>query len=142
MEYVMVPVPQEHAAAVAQFLQWGIVKFPPGPWDRETTERFLAGLDDRPRAVLLAVAQAAVDGDVIPIGRAAEAGGCSEHEVLGVMMELNDAVSAAGGPTFFLATAVIEGSTETGLPSWSLNMLSDIARPFVEAAGRTPDRLE
>lgn len=131
----MVPVPEEHAAAVAQFLQWNVVKMPSlGQWDQVTIAAFLADLDERSRMLLLVAAQASVDVSVLTVPDAAEAVGCSQHEALGIMMELNDAVRVAGGPPFVLATAELESAGETGPRGWSLNMIGDVAQPFLDAA--------
>ena len=46
MEYVMVPVPEEHAEAVMNFLRWNIGKPPPIPFDEASIARMYDRADD------------------------------------------------------------------------------------------------
>ena len=135
MEYVMVPVPEEHAEAVNRYLQK--VVQPPAPtdgWDRDAIARFWSALDEPARSLLLLVADASVRGVVLTVQSAAEAAGCSANEVLWMTVALNDAVLAAGGPWFLLAA--MPSPAETGQRSWSLKMGAlTVARAVVELAG-------
>jgi hypothetical protein len=136
MEYVMVPVPEEHVAEVAQYLQWSTAKLPSDVWDPDAISSFLQGLDQQARLLLLRAAECAEEVTVLTIPDAAEAAGCSEREILGLMMELNARIGAAGGPPFALATAVIDGTTEIGPRAWTLNMPGAVAELFLDAAVR------
>ena len=141
MEYVMVPVPSELVAEVQQFLQWNTGKLPPDFWGRAEIVEFLNGLDAKALKLVLHAGVAADEVVVLSIHDAAEAAGCSDREVLGLMVELNDAVRAQGGPPFFLATALRHGATGGGPQAWTLNMPGAVAE-VVLAAARELELLE
>ncbi len=134
MEYVMVPVPEEYVAEVAQYLQWNTGEVPPDLWELDSVIRFLDGLDEQARTLLLHAAKCADDIVVLPVTEAAKVLGRSERETLGTLIELNDAARVAGGPLFVLATAVLHETTETGPKAWSVNMPGPLARLLVEAS--------
>ena len=133
MEYVMVPVPEEHAEAVTRYLQKVAQTARPdgrlGPGCHRAVLRRRS--TNRRRSLLLLVADASVRGVVLTVQSAAEAAGCSSNEVLGMTVALNDAVLAAGGPWFLLAA--MPSPAETGQRSWSLKMGAlTVARAVVE----------
>ena len=59
MDYVMVPVPEEHAEEVLTFLHWNVAAPVSQPeWDPASVGRIFRAADDPTRALLVAVAQA------------------------------------------------------------------------------------
>jgi hypothetical protein len=136
MEYVMVPVPEEHLAEVNQFLKWGLVTLPTiEGWDQDAIARFLGELEEPSRSFLLLVAKASAEFTVLTIQDAGEASGRSVHEVLGMVVTLNEAIRAAGGPPIALAIDAQVDSPELGPSGWSLNMVAEVAAAFLDAVG-------
>jgi len=136
MEYVMVPVPEELTARVDQYLRWNVGSLPPDFWPQDAIGVFLDSLDEQARSLLLSVSEAADQVVVLTVHAAAEATGCSDREALGIMMELNDAARIAGGTPFILATAVVDGTTDTGPSAWSINTTGELGRLFLDASSR------
>ncbi len=134
MEYVMVPVPEEFVAQVTQYLHWNTGSLPPDFWPPDAIARMLARFDDEASRFVMYVAHSAEDVVINSVSDVAAATGCSEREVLGLIAELNDAVRTSCGLPFAIATAVREGSTETGPKSWTVNMPGDIAKLILNAA--------
>lgn len=134
MEYVMVPVPEEFVAQVTQYLHWNTGSLPPDFWPPDAIARMLEQLDDEASRFLMHVAHSAHDVVVLSVPDAAAATRCSEREVLGLIVELNDAVRVSCGLPFAIATAVREGEPASGPQSWTVNMPGDIAKALVEAA--------
>ncbi len=139
MEYVMVPVPEEFVAEVTQYLQWNTGSIPPDLWDEEGIVRFVDGLDEQARTLLLHAATCASEIVVLPVHDAAVVAGCTDREVVGLVVELNEAVRAVGGPPFVIATALLHEATPTGPDSWSVNMPSPIAELVLDAVGHSHD---
>jgi hypothetical protein len=133
VEYVPVPVPEELVESVDHFLRWGVIARP-DVWDTDATSAFLADLESLARDFILLVAEAERDGRILKIRDAAQTMGCSNREVLGMIIEVNEAVRAANGPPFFMAPESREPGDE--MASWSVNLPHDIANVVLEAAGR------
>jgi hypothetical protein len=131
MEYVMVPVPEEHVAEVEKFLQLNTMKTASKVLDHDTAARLLGGLEEHARAFLLQAAEAADERVAFTVGDAAEAAGCTEREVLGLTVELNNAFSDAGGPQLTVVP-MLHGARQ-------LIMARDVAELFLAAAGREND---
>jgi hypothetical protein len=136
MQYIMVPVPEEHAAAVAHYLQWNVGQVGYDGWEPDEVVAFLRALPDASRALLLKVAAAADEVVTLSVIEGAQVAGCSEYEVLGLMMELNEAIGLAGGPPFSVATEVRPDATESGPRSWTLKMPGSVATMFLDGATR------
>ena len=132
----MVPVPEEHLAEVLAYLRWGFSGMPSEGWDLDAIAQLLRDARRAGRRLLLHTADAAERGVILTIADAATAAGCSEREVLGMLIELNEAVRSAGGPLIVLATAMLHDTTETGPNVWSINMPRDVALFMLNAAGR------
>jgi hypothetical protein len=134
-EYVMVPVPEDLVPRVEQFLQWNVTQVggPALPWGEDEYVRFLTSLDQPCRALLVAVAQAAHAALPFSLRDASVAAACSEREVLGIVVELNDSVRRGGGPPFVMLTTADEsdGSSQ----DWPINMPDSIAVMILTAAG-------
>lgn len=134
MEYVMVPVPEEFVAQVTQYLHWNTGSLPPDAWPPDAIARLLGDLDEAARRVLLYVAKSAEEVVVVSVHDAAETAGCSDRELLGLIVELNDAVRLSCGLPFAMATSVREGASGTGPQTWAVNMPGDIAKLLLDAA--------
>ncbi len=154
MEYVQVPIPEEHVAGVLQFVQtlryahFSAQTLSPGEWDQTAMARLLRDLDGRARTLLLRAADVAAaaekaragdDVEVLTIRNAARELGCTEREVLGLIVELNDVVRRDAGPPFALVTGDVDGSPGMGAFSWPITMAGDTARFLLAAAGDLPD---
>lgn len=68
MSYVMVPVPEEHAAAVMRYVRWGGAKAPEADWDETSVHRLLALLDANVRNLLVCAAEAVLDAGPLTAG--------------------------------------------------------------------------
>jgi hypothetical protein len=133
MEYVMVPVPDNLVTEVEQFMQM-IARSPAGQTlEPDAAAKLLNDLDEPARKLLLQVAKAADEFLPITMHDAAEAAGCSEHELLGRVVELNNLIASRGGPhlTVIPWMAVQE---EGGVPVWPLRMTADVAQAFLAAS--------
>lgn len=89
MQFVDVPVPEELADEVRQFVLRQAIKAGGPTFDAEAVAGAIASLDEPCRRLLAAVAGAAVDGStttIAEIGRLLE---CAEREALGTMVEVN-----------------------------------------------------
>ena len=141
MEYVMVPVPQEFVAEVTQWLQWNTGTLPPDAWDDDAIVRFVENLDERARAVLLHVARGSDQVVVMPVTDVAAETGCTPREVIGLVVELNEAARNSGGPGFILATTLLHGQTAAGPESWSVNMPGAVAALLLDATDSGRDEI-
>jgi hypothetical protein len=135
MEYVMVPVPEEFVAEVTQYLQWNTGTPPPDFWPDDAIARFVEGLDESARAVLLHAARGSDGVVVMPVTDVAEATGCTPREVVGLVVELNEAARNAGGPPFIMATTLLHGEAAGGPEAWSVNMPGAVAKLVLDATG-------
>jgi hypothetical protein len=128
MEYVMVPVPEELAAEVEVFVRQTSVKAAADTLDEDDAACLLRDLDDRSRAFLLQAARAADERAPLTVGDAAGALGCSSHEIVGILVELNNTILTAGGPHLTLLP-IFRGESE----SWPLTMVRNLAQLFLAA---------
>jgi hypothetical protein len=128
MEYVMVPVPEEHVGDVENFLRVRTAKAMETGLDQEAAARLLHELDEHARRVLLDTASAAEEGVVRTIGDAAKAAGCTEREVLGLLVELNSTVASAGGPPLTVIPVL-----RTNSATRPLTIAPNIAQLFLAA---------
>jgi hypothetical protein len=139
MEFVMVPVPEELVHGVAQYLQWKAWTATTGVWDESAVTRLLGDLDEPARALLVHAAESAQETLVLTVRDAAQAAGCSEREVLGITVELNETVRLLGGPPFVLAPSLLDAQSETRPRAWKLDLGDDMARLVRAAAERRDD---
>jgi hypothetical protein len=136
MDYVMVPVPEEFVAEVEQYVRVTSAKRQ-GTLDPQVAQRLLSSFDAPTRTLLLSAAAAAAEGSGFALRDAAAAAGCTEHEVLGRSVVINNAVVAEGGPPFTVVP-MLKGVSTTG----PLVMERELGRIFLAAAralDRTPD---
>jgi hypothetical protein len=127
----MVPVPEEHVAAIQAYVRWSGLGGRSSDWTTADVIDFADRLDDRARELLVLVAERCVAVEPLSVGEAAGILGCASREVLGTVFELNAAVSAAGGP--FLGLAPDTGPADRD--AWTLNMPDALARLVATAIG-------
>lgn len=136
MDYIMVPVPEELVPEVKQFLQWNTVRSTEGTLPEDAAARFVDSLDDVARRFLIVVADAAVEVKVLSASMVAEAVGCSEREVLGLMMTLNISVQSFGTlPWGLIHRGMVDGSADAnGVPDYTIHMRADVGATILSAA--------
>jgi hypothetical protein len=135
MEYVMVPVPEELVADVEKFLVMNAVRPGAKVLDPEAVEQLWTTLSAAARELLLRAAEAAREHLLFTVQDAAVAVRCSEHELLGRVVELNNLVKAAGGPRLTLVP-MLDDISESDSRVWPLTMARDVADLFLQIAGR------
>ena len=131
MEYVMVPVPEELVGQVTRYLNlnlrgWFAV-------EPQALEQFVSELEDRELRFVTLVAEALESTEGMTVAAASAAIGCSEREVLGLVVQLNGAIQRAGGPA--LTFAPVREETTDGTV-WHLTLIGDAAALFLRATGR------
>ena len=127
-EHVMVPVPEQHVAAVEQYLNWGRKTKDPDPWTTEQLTTLYAAIDAPSRLMLEAVARELHRERVASIGQVAEEVGCSARELLGLVMEVNDTVrKSVEGQQFVVwpRQGPLESSTGPGIDTWVIAMADE-----------------
>jgi hypothetical protein len=134
MQYVMVPVPPELVAQVEHYLAWNTGRAE-STWDHDAAARFLDALDPRGRSLLVQAADASFDARILTCAEVAAALDCSELEVLGRAIELNESCRRAGGPVF-LVTANVPDDVDGVAQPRRLDMPIDVARRVLDASGR------
>ena len=133
MEYVMVPVPEDLVSEVEQFMRQAAAEKQTVELDTETAARLMRDCDPRARGVLLAAAAAAVEGNRFTVTEAAAAAGCSEPEVLGLLVILNKSVVVATGT---LAVVPMLNASSDAIP---LVVARNVAHRFLAAAQEHSD---
>jgi hypothetical protein len=153
VEYVMVPVPEELAPKVLDFVSWKGRPRPKGRPEADTgaqrpaddpasapdpvggpIARAVAGLDDVSRALVAIVAAASLDQERLTVPEAAKRAGLTTREVVGTVVEVNNLVVEAGGPPIAILVTGLEGAAEAEF-TWDnrvVTMNEPIARPFAE----------
>jgi hypothetical protein len=108
MDYVMVPIPEEHLADAKLFLMQRdmIAMAARGgtPVTEESVFTLLSALNPRARTVLLLLAETAIEGNHLTVGEIAASLGWSVHETSGIVHELRELVWEALGPVMTLMT--------------------------------------
>ena len=132
VEYVMVPVPEEFAEDVTRFLQWTINSAAQPRLDLEKTSQGLLALDEPCRALLVFVAESMLRGDTAPIPQLGSMLGCTEREVLGTLLTVNQAMYAAGAPVALMPMKV-PGATGKDFSEQVVAMGKDAAHAVVDA---------
>jgi hypothetical protein len=152
MEYVMVPVPEELAPKVLSYIGWkgrarsgaasetrayaaspvrkggGATGDHSGP-----IARAFARLDDDSRAVVTAVAAAALDAEQLSIPEAARRAGVTTREAVGILFEVNNILDGEGAPTMGLSD--LGGGLRPGEFTWDSRvvvMTALLARPVAD----------
>jgi hypothetical protein len=128
MEYVMVPVPEEHADTVMNHLRWNVGKPAVADrWDEASIADLVEQADAPTRALLGAVAMAELDERELTVTEAAGLLEVSEREVVGTVIELNQLHQVPGAPTFVLMMREVPAND--GAPAWGKRAI--VAAPGV-----------
>lgn len=149
----MVPVPEELAPKVLSFLTFKghpgsaaaseaqADTAPPASEDVDAAgddggpiSRAFARLDHASRALVEAVATAALEADQLSIPEAASRAGVTTREALGILFEVNNILGAEGAPTMAFND---RGATTRGESMWDSHivvMTEPLARPVAELA--------
>ena len=135
VEYVMVPVPEEHAEAVMNYLRWNVGKPPPIPFDEASIARMYDLADDLSRALLSVVSSATVTDRELTVAEASDMIGCSDRETVGLTVELNHLTQVEGGPPFVVMLKETPPPAGEARP-WAtraIMMADNVARLFRQA---------
>lgn len=157
MIYVMVPVPEELAPKVLQFISWrdqplledlrkalgDAEQAPNGAPARDAdvdgddpVSQVYIRLDDQSRSLLAVAATAALGGEDLTVTEAAQRAGLSERELIGIVTEVNNLVAGAGGSLVTVLVTAMEGSQDEAF-SWAkhlVRMQAPAARTIAELA--------
>jgi hypothetical protein len=90
MEYVMVPVPEEHVVDVMMYIARLTARASVEPWTPETLQRFFDDVDEASRSLLSAVSRSIVDGKELSDEDAAATLELSPREIRAIMREINE----------------------------------------------------
>jgi hypothetical protein len=139
VNYVMVPVPEELAPKVLQFISWrdqpllkdlqeafGDAEQAPNgaapSRDGDPVSQVFTRLDDQSRSVLAVVAAAALGGEQLTVTETAQRAEVSERELIGIVTEVNNLVAGAGGSLVTILVTDIEGAQDEAF-SWAKRLV-------------------
>lgn len=157
----MVPVPEELAPKVLQYISWrghpllanqlteeaDDASTPGGPSTAEGDDhgdpvaRVFARLDRQSRTLLAVTATASITGQRLTVAETAQRAGLSEREVIGVITEVNNLVAGAGGPPVTVLVAGAEGA-EDAVFSWERRVVlmgDPVARGIADLTSASTD---
>ena len=153
----MVPVPEELAPKVLQYISWrghpllanqlteeaDDASTPGGPSTAEgdAVARVFARLDRQSRTLLAVTATASITGQRLTVAETAQRAGLSEREVIGVITEVNNLVAGAGGPPVTVLVAGAEGA-EDAVFSWERRVVlmgDPVARGIADLTSASTD---
>ena len=146
----MVPVPEELAPAVLNYVSWKGVPRPAATDDEargeagvldgvvaaedEPIARGLDALDGPGRALVRVIATANLDGQQLTIPQAAARAGITTREAVSITLEFNSVVASVGGPPIAIFAKDLEPPA-TDRFSWSTRtflMTEQVARPVAD----------
>jgi hypothetical protein len=151
----MVPVPEELAPKVLSYVSW---KGHPGPVGAsgaqadeapsgvegsggeggEPVARAFARLDDVSRAMVTAVAAAALEDELLSIPEAARRAGITTREAIGVLFEVNTVLAAEGVPAMGFNDLGASTADESMWDSRIIVMTEALTRPLTDLARLGP----
>jgi hypothetical protein len=152
VNYVMIPVPEELAPKVLNYVNWkGSLQLQKQLEDAASAEgdvaspavgsdpvgRVFARLDGPSRELLVVAAQAALAGDELTVPSAARRAGLTERETIGVITEVNNLVAGEGGPMITVLVKRQEGADDAAF-TWHTRcvMMQDAPAQVVDALAR------
>ena len=166
VDYVMVPVPEELAPKVLNYINWkghprlvraakadeeprGDASPPPdepgavasGGADSSPVARAFAAVDDSGRQLLRVVAAAALAQEELTVPEAARRAGLGAREALGVVLEVNQRIAQEGGPPVSILVKGVDGAAEREF-TWHERvfvMPEPVARPVAGLTGALVD---
>ena len=128
-EQVMVPVPEQHVAAVRQLINWGRTA-EPDPWSSDQIAVVLDAVDDPTRSVLTTVAQDLTHDHITTVSELSARLGHTPREILGLTIEVNAVVHAkVPGQPFLVMTrrgSLAEGDG-SNIEDWQILMGAEAA---------------
>ena len=138
-EYVMVPVPEELVEKVQFFLSWNVHAPKIGQRSSDALKRLIPETNEVERELLVAVSEAILRGEQVLLADAAATVGCSEYEVLGMMVDLNSRLRLRGGTGFMIMPIKAPWDSEIDADApWLLVMPREVATGVVKT---TRDRV-
>ena len=126
MDYVMVPVPEEHREDVERFLTWGVTMRKVPECDPEAGRRVVGSLDSGARAVLTIVTGAERVGNALSVEDIAHRAGLTSREIAGTIVEINDRFADAEATPFAL-TLKPRSDAEREHRSWAAQRTVELA---------------
>jgi hypothetical protein len=132
MNYVEVPVPDDLVDKVAAFLRAKQRPAQP-PSDPDAVGRVYRGLERSLRRMLDLIATDRRHGEFTTVPLLAERLSASPREVVGMMLEINSAMTVAGGPSYTLFPMEVPGSD--AVTDRMLIMAEDVANAIFSAGG-------
>jgi hypothetical protein len=90
MEFVMVPVPEEHVVDVMQYIAKIVARASLEPWDDESAQRLFSEADEATRSLLSVIARATIAGKQISDQDAADTIELHLREVVAIMRDINE----------------------------------------------------
>ena len=119
MQYVMVPVPEAHVAAVERFVAWsGIARAMPEDADIGSVDRVVEEVDAATRSLLVQLARAPESDEELTVDVAAARVGCSAREVMGMVAELNHLSSSFGGANYLVVAQPVDREDSGTAPAF------------------------
>jgi hypothetical protein len=138
-QYVMVPVPEELVEKVQFFLFWNVDAPKIGQRSSDALKRLIPETNEVERELLVAVSEAMLRGEQVLLADAAATLGCSEYEVLGMMVDLNNRLRLRGGTGFMIMPIRAPGDSEIDADApWLIVMPIEVATGVVKT---TRDRV-
>ncbi|MGH9227177.1 MAG: hypothetical protein ACRD07_00340 [Acidimicrobiales bacterium] len=140
MEFVMVPVPEELASRVLEYVSWKEAQSSRPPADEgqdapgEAIARAFARLDDVSRALVAVVATASLGAEQLSIPEAARRANVTTREALGILLEVNSVIASEGGPPLGFGGKEVGGS-QAGQFTWDSHLITApeaLARPLAD----------
>ena len=158
MNYVMVPVPEELAPQVMNYLSWRDNPYvralratgserpddgapPVDDAGGDPIERTFAQLDPSNRRLMVVLARASLDGEQLTVPEAATRAGLSERELIGAATEVNNVLAAVGGPPFAVLVKALDESQSASF-TWHnrvVLMANEVARAVTRLAELSAD---
>jgi hypothetical protein len=140
----MVPVPEEFAGKVLTYVSWKGAQTnaePPAGKDPGAEDhgaaaaRVFARLDRSSRALVEAIAAAALEGETLGLPVAAMRAGLGTRESVGILLELNTVLASEGAPTIAIGGGDA-GVAASGFTwdSYTVAMAEGIAAPLLDLA--------
>jgi hypothetical protein len=136
MQYVMVPVPEEHVQDVMQFILREVARASLEPWNDEAISKLFHEVDEESRSLLAYVARAATSGKVISEADAADLMQLRVREMAGVVRDLNERASKGNRPNLVSIRNISETLPNGRTVDKRVLTMSDELAPLVSRAER------
>jgi hypothetical protein len=135
-QYVMVPVPEELVEEVEFFLSWNVQAPKIGQRSSDALKRLIPETNEVERELLVTVGEAILRGEQVLLADAAATVGCSEYEVLGMIVDLNNRLQLRGGTGYMLMPIRAPWDSEIDADApWLIVMPIEVATGVVNTTG-------